>query len=42
VFTLTALSAALGLPRGTELPAVQRQAAEATVGETQLQGTYRR
>ena len=42
VFTLTALSAPLGLPRGTELAAVQRQAAGATVGETRLEGAYRR
>ncbi len=42
VFTLTALSAPLGLPRGTELAAVQRQAAGATVGEARLEGTYRR
>jgi hypothetical protein len=42
VFTLTALSAPLGLPRGTELAAVQRRAAGATVGETRLEGTYRR
>jgi phosphatidylethanolamine-binding protein (PEBP) family uncharacterized protein len=42
VFTLTALSAALGLPRGTELAAVQRQAAGVNVGETRLEGTYRR
>lgn len=42
VFTLTALSAPLGLPRGTELAVVQRQAAGATVGETRLEGTYRR
>lgn len=42
VFTLTALSAPLGLPRGTDLAAAQRQAAGATVGETRLEGTYRR
>jgi Raf kinase inhibitor-like YbhB/YbcL family protein len=42
VFTLTALSAPLGLPRGTELTAVRRQAAGTTVGEARLEGTYRR
>jgi Raf kinase inhibitor-like YbhB/YbcL family protein len=42
VFTLTALSAPLGLPRGTQLAAVQRQAAGATIGEARLEGTYRR
>ena len=42
VFTLTALSAPLGLPPDTELAAVGRQAAGTTVGETRLEGTYRR
>ena len=42
VFTLTALSAPLGLARGTELAVVQRQAGGATVDETRLEGTYRR
>lgn len=42
VFTLTALSAPLKLPRGTELTVVQRQAAKATVGEARLEGIYRR
>jgi Raf kinase inhibitor-like YbhB/YbcL family protein len=42
VFTLTALSAPLGLPRGTELAAVQRRAAGTTIGEARLVGTYRR
>jgi Raf kinase inhibitor-like YbhB/YbcL family protein len=42
VFTLTALSAPLGLPRGSRLEAVQREAVRVTVGETQLTGTYRR
>ena len=42
MFTLTALSAPLGLPRGTELAVVQRQAAGRTVDETRFEGTYRR
>jgi Raf kinase inhibitor-like YbhB/YbcL family protein len=42
VFTLTALAAPLGLPRGTALAAVRQQAAGTTVGETKLEGTYRR
>jgi len=43
VFMLTALSAPLGLPRGTKLAAVQGQAAAgATLGVTTLMGTYRR
>lgn len=42
VFTLTALSVPLGLPRGTKLAAVQQQAASVTLGKTMLVGTYRR
>jgi Raf kinase inhibitor-like YbhB/YbcL family protein len=42
VFTLTALSAPVGLPRGADLAAVRRQAAATTLGETKLEGTYRR
>ena len=42
VFTLTALSSPLALPGGAGLAAVQQQAAEATLGETALEGTYRR
>lgn len=42
VFTLTALSEPLGLRRGAELAAVQRQAEGATIGEARLEGTYRR
>jgi len=42
VFTLTALSAPLGLPRGSLLEAVQREAGRVRIEETQLAGTYRR
>jgi len=42
VFTLTALSAPLGLPRGSLLEAVQREAVRVKIEETQLEGTYRR
>jgi Raf kinase inhibitor-like YbhB/YbcL family protein len=41
-FRLTGLSARLGLPRGTELVSVLREAAAATVGTATLVGTYRR
>jgi hypothetical protein len=42
VFTLVALSAPLGLPPGTKLAAVQRQAAGVMLGQARLEGTYRR
>ena len=42
VFTLTALSAPLGLPRGTVLTAVRQRVAGTTLGEATLEGTYRR
>ena len=41
-FTLTALSAPLGLPRGSKPSAVQQRAASVTLSETRLMGTYRR
>ncbi len=42
VFTLTALSSPLALLGGADMVAVKQQAAGATLGETTLEGTYRR
>ena len=42
VFTLTALSAPLGSPRGSSLAAMRDQAVTLTLGEARLEGTYRR